>query len=274
MEYECLKDIQVSEYEYPGEANAFALLKKIPLLNQVTGAFLKYTDQMGWLSEVQGDCFRITEKTAPEVYRIYKKALKRLDMEEEYPFYAKSEYEYNAYTAGGNAPYVVIHSSMLKNLTEEELLFVLGHELGHIKSGHLIYCTMARYINLLLSQIPMPGVDVVAAGIQFALIHWARMHEYTADRAGVLAAGSIEAGQHGLGCLLGMDTKIPGICFTIEDMLAQNASFEESNEDIWGKIVSASLIMQSTHPWTVSRIQELEKWREEGGYGELMGKFC
>lgn len=273
MEYECLKAIRTSEYEYPGEANAFSLLKKIPLLDKVTGAFLKYTNQMGWLPEVQGDCFRVTEETCPEVYRIYQKALKRLDMEEEYPLYAKSEYEYNAYTTGGNAPYVVIHSSILKNFTEEELLFILGHELGHIKSGHLIYYTMAQYINLLLSQIPIPGVDVAATGIQFALVHWARMHEYTADRAGVLAAGSIEAGQRGLGCLLGMDAKIPRIRFTVEDMLAQNASFEESNEDVWGKIVSASLIMRSTHPWTVSRIQELEKWREEGGYGELMGRF-
>ena len=63
----------------------------------------------------------------------------------------------------------------------------------------------------------------------FALIHWARMHEYTADRADVLAAGSIEAGQYGLGRILGMDAKLLRIQFRIEDMLARNASFEESN---------------------------------------------
>lgn len=273
MEYGQLKGIQVSEYEYPGEVNAFAALRKIPMLDQITGVFLKYIAQVGQLPEVQGNCFRITKETAPEVYQIYQKAINRLDMGEEYPFFARAEYEYNAYTAGGNAPYVVIHSSMLKNLTEEELLFVLGHELGHIKSGHLVYYTMAQYINLLLSKIPIPGVDVAATGIQFALIHWARMHEYTADRAGVLAAGSIEAGQYGLGRILGMDDNLPGIQFRIEDMLAQNAGFEESNHDTWGKIVSASMILQSTHPWIVSRIQELEKWKEDGGYGEVVRRY-
>lgn len=269
-----MKGIQVSEYEYPGENIAFSALKKIPFLDVMTGAFLKYISQMTIIPDIQGDCFRVTGETAPEIYAVYKKALECLDITEEYPFYAKSDYAYNAYTTGGSEPYVVIHSSMLKNLTEEELLFVIGHELGHVKSGHLIYYTMAQYINLLIGQIPLPGVDVAATGIQFALVHWARMHEYTADRAGALVAGSIEAGQKGLGRLLGMDEKLPGIQFQIEDMLTQNANFEESNRDVWGKIISASMIFQSTHPWTVSRIQELEKWKQDDGYGELIRRYC
>lgn len=270
MEYEQLHGLQVAEYEYPGEANAFALLKKVPVLDQLVAGYLKYTSQTFQLPQVQGDCFRVTQATSPDVYHIYKKALKRLDISAEYPLFAKADYEYNAYTTGGSSPYVVIHSSMLKNLDEEELLFVLGHELGHVKSGHLIYYVMAQQINTLISMIPVPGIDVAATGIQFALIHWARMHEFTADRAGALAAGSIEAGQRGLGCLLGVDEKIPGIRIGIDDLLAQNASFEETKEDLFGKIISASMILQSSHPWTVSRIQALEEWKNR--MKELTGK--
>lgn len=34
------------------------------------------------------------------------------------------------------------------------------------------------------------------------------------------------------------NVRIPGIHFRIEDMLAQNASFEESNEDVWGRLLA------------------------------------
>lgn len=274
MEYEQLYGLQVSDYEYPGEANAFSLLKKIPVLDKVVAAYLKCATHAFHLPEVIGDCFRVTPDTSPRVYDIYKKALKRLDITEEYPLYVKAEYDYNAYTTGGSAPFIVIHSSLLKNLSEEDILYIIGHELGHVKSGHLIYYVMAQQINTIISMIPVPGVDLVSTGIQFALIHWARMHEFTADRAGVLAAGSIEAGQKGLSCQFGIDENIPGIHMELDDLLNQNASFKETNEDLFGKIVSASMILQSNHPWTVSRIQALEEWKNSGSYDSLMSKYC
>lgn len=270
MEYEKLKGIRVSEYEYPGEANAFAVVKKIPGMDKILAAYMAYLSKLYSLPEVLGDCFRVTEDTSPAVYKIYKKALQRLDMPEEYPLYAKSEYEYNAYTTGGSSPYVVIYSSMLKNLSEEELLFVLGHELGHVKSGHVIYYTMAQQINTLISALPVPGVDLASVGIQFALIDWARMHEYTADRAGVLAAGSIEGGQRGLGILLGVDEKLKDIHIDVEDLLAQNAAFEETKQNWIGKMISAGGILLSDHPWTVSRIQKLEEWKNSGDYSKVL----
>lgn len=273
MEYNCLKGIKPAEYEYPGENNAFAALKKIPMLDRITAEYLKYRIQSGMMPELLGDCFRVTEQTCPQVYTLYLKALKRLDMPEEYPLFAKAEYQYNAYASGGSAPFVVIHSSMLKNLTEEELLFVLGHEIGHIKSGHLVYYNMAVQLNTLLRQTKFPGVQLITSGVQLALIHWARMHEFTADRAGVLATGSIEGGQRGLACLLGVDEKLPGIHFEIEDLLSQNVSFEQANQDIIGKLISAGEIMMRNHPWTISRIQALDAWKKDGSYDVLMAKY-
>lgn len=266
MDKNTTQRLQVSDYEYPGEANAFAVLKKIPLMDKIVAEFLKYMVQSVDLPEVQGDCFRITPETAPEVYAMYKKALDRLDIDEEYPFFAKAEFNYNAYATGGSAPYIVIHSSLIKNLNEEELLFIIGHELGHIKSGHMIYHSMAAYMNLLISGLPFPGVGTITTGMQYAIIHWARMHEYTADRAGAIAAGSIEAGQRSLGRLLGVDEKVPYIHISVEDLLQQNASFEETNKDLLGKIVSTSLIMENNHPWLVNRIQALEEWKNSGAF--------
>ena len=273
FEYDRLPGLQVKDYEYPGETNAFDNLKKIPLLDQVTAAYLGYYTQTGLLSVIQGDCYRITERTSPKVYALYQKALHRLDIDQEFPLFAKGQYDYNAAAGGGDKPFIFIHSSLLSDFKEEELLFILGHEIGHIKSGHLIYYEMATQLNLLLRYVPVPGIELAIAAIQYSIMQWGRMQEYTADRAGVIAAGSIEAGMNGLGCLLGKNDNIPNIHIEIEDYLKQNVSFEETNDNMIGKVLNAFEIMDSSHPWLISRIKKLNDWKISGKYDQLLEKY-
>lgn len=262
----------VEDYTYPGEENAFAVLKKIPVLDQVIAAYQKYVAHALVLPQIQGDYFRITEDTCPAIYAVYQKALERLDIEEEYPLFSKSCFEYNAYTLGGNAPCVVIHSSLLKNLAEDELLFVLGHELGHVKSGHLVYYEMARQLTVLAANIPAGGGVIFSTGLHLALTEWRRMHEFTADRAGAVAAGNIDASIRALGKLLGTSEKIPFVKFETEDLIRQNDSFEECNQDVVSRLFCIFQIMNSSHPWTISRIKELERWGESGEFEKV--KIC
>lgn len=272
MDFEKIKGLCREDYTYPGEENAFAALKKIPILDQVTAAYLKYAAQAVTMPQVQGDFCRITKDTCPDVYAVYRKALGRLDIREEYPLFSKACFEYNAYTAGGSAPYIVIHSSVARDWPEEEMLFILGHELGHIKSGHLIYYMMARGLAGLLAGVPMLGNAVFSAGIHLALTDWQRMQEFTADRAGAIAAGSVDKAIRGLGMFLGTSERIPFVKFGIEDLKRQNDSFEESSKDIASRIFCMIQIMNSTHPWTISRIKELERWKQSGGYDKVMEK--
>lgn len=273
MEYDRLAGLCTEDYVYPGEDNAFAALKKIPVLDQIAAAYLKYISQIGYLPEIQGNCYCVTKETCPEVYAVYQKALQRLDFQEEYPLYVKSSFEYNAFTSGGSAPYIVIHSSILKNMSEEELLFILGHELGHVKSGHLIYYIIATQLNSIIANVPMAGSAVLSTGIHYALVKWQRMQELTADRAGAIAAGGTDSGISCLGKLLGTSEKIPFMKFSVDDLKKQNDRFEEGNEDIVSKIYSAIQIMNSTHPWTVSRIKELDEWKSTGGYEEIILRY-
>ena len=43
---------------------------------------------------------------------------------------------------GRDRPFVVITTGLVNLNDEEELRFVVGHELGHILSGHAVYRTM------------------------------------------------------------------------------------------------------------------------------------
>lgn len=271
MEYSALRGLKTEDYEYPGENNAFAVLKKVPFLDQVTAGFLKLQIQTGLLPGIQGDGFRITEDTCPEIYHLYQTALRRLDMPEEYPLYARTEFDYNAFAAGGES-FIVVYSSILNHFQPDELLFILGHELGHIKSGHTIYQNMAENLRSLISQIPMIGQEA-AIGLFFALHKWYRMHECTADRAGAIAAGSVEAGIRGLSRLMGTDERLPLIRFSEEDILRQNDAFEEENEDFITKVICLAQIAGSQHPWSVTRVKRLHEWGESGGFETLIHSY-
>lgn len=268
MEYSALHNLKTDDYEYPGERNAFALLKKIPFLDQAVDVYLKLIMEVYALPEVQGNFYRITEETCPEIYRLYKLALSRLDIKEEYPLYAKAEFEYNAYATGGS-PYIVVHSAILQKFAPDELLFILGHELGHIKSGHNIYRNMAENLRKLVANIPVVGQEA-ALGIFFALYDWYRMHELTADRAGAIAAGGADAGIRGMGRLMGADSSFPFVHLTTDDILKQNDSFEVANEDLVTKLICFSQLAGSMHPWAVTRVKALHDWSDSGEFNALI----
>ena len=139
MSYEALHGLKPEYYQHPGENTAMAIMKKIPLLDTLVKQVIDMSTQMTWVSKIVGDQFRITEKTNPRIYNLYHTALRRLDMPEEYPLYCQLGYDYNAFTTGIDKPIIVLNSSMINALTDDELLFTIGHELGHIKSGHMLY---------------------------------------------------------------------------------------------------------------------------------------
>lgn len=59
------------------------------------------------------------------------------------------ELRYNAFAAGVEDPIIVINSGAIDLLTYEELLFIIGHEVGHIKSQHVLYSQMAQILPIL-----------------------------------------------------------------------------------------------------------------------------
>ena len=50
-------------------------------------------------------------------------------------------------TIGMDKPIIVINSSMLDLLDEEEMRFVIAHELGHAQSGHAVYRTLLLWLG-------------------------------------------------------------------------------------------------------------------------------
>ena len=96
--------------------------------------------------------------------------------------------ELNASTFGrDDRPILAINSAALNALSEIELMALVGHELGHVKSKHLLYHTLAESFGAgaqLLANFY--GAGLVAMPIQMLLLSWHRESEISADRAALL----------------------------------------------------------------------------------------
>jgi hypothetical protein len=92
------------------------------------------------------------------------------------------------------SPVFLVTHTALQVLDEKELGMLVGHELAHIKSRHMLYHTAAESMatggSILASFL---GAGLVAYPLQMSLLAWHRESEVTADRAAVLLGGDIEA---------------------------------------------------------------------------------
>jgi Zn-dependent protease with chaperone function len=101
--------------------------------------------------------------------------------------------------------FLVIHSGLLE-LYEgrpQELRFVVGHELGHLKCDHLRALYVGRAIQKAIRKIdeltiPEAYQRILPPISLGCLLSWCREAEMSADRAGLLCCQDIDAAQQAL----------------------------------------------------------------------------
>jgi len=100
----------------------------------------------------------------------------------------------NAFTFGSEGrAYVVFTSALLRIVSMQELAAVVGHEFGHIRSGHMLYHTLAEVLaGGVGASASLVGLDLISIPIRLALLSWHRESEVTADRASLLTVNDIK----------------------------------------------------------------------------------
>lgn len=265
-----LINLQTTDYEHPFDKAALEALRKVPMFTKVMNFFLNWAT-IKW--EVVGLCgsgFHVTEKSCPELYKLIDDTAKTLDINMLPEIYTQWTYGINAYTTGyKDSTILVLYTGAVDLLPDPELKFIVGHELGHVKSGHVIYHVMVQFISQVLQQ--MGALGSAAIPVQMALLYWDRMSEFTADRAGLLACQDLDAA---LSCTMKM-AGLPKRYFNTADphiFLEQANEFLTRYGDTANTIIRNISILDDNHPWTVLRAAELVKWVDSGDYGKIVNK--
>lgn len=255
-------------YEHPFDRAALEALRALPMFDKVTNFVLNWTTIKWQIVQLCGSNFHVTQESCPELYDIVKKAADTLDVHKMPEIYTQWTYGINAYTTGyKNDAILVLYTGAVDLLPDDELTFIVGHELGHVKSGHVLYHVMGRFLAEIVTSMSLAKPFVTP--IQLALGYWNRMSEFTSDRAGLLACQNIDSALTAIMKMAG----IPKRYFNTANphvFAKQAEEFLCKYGDTANTIIKNISILDDTHPWTIMRAAELIKWYEGGEYEAII----
>jgi Zn-dependent protease with chaperone function len=260
-----LEGIDSRTWEHPADRGALAALRAIPGFDEVLKKLIGAFGERGVRLAFQADAVRVSAKQFPRLHRLWLGVLDTLDSPEQYDLYIAQSPVVNAGAFGVERPWVVLLSGSLRLLSDEEIESVMGHELGHVLSGHALYHTMLE-ILLQLAASGFPLVGMAAMPILLALMEWYRKSELSADRAGLLAVQKPGASLNSLMRLAGggfadeMD---------LNEFLAQAEEYR-ANKGVLDQVMKVLNTLRMTHPFLVMRAALLRDWIEEGAYDRVL----
>lgn len=273
MEQQVLTGLKAEAYEHPFDRKALASLEKMPGVSLLLKKINEYgIDRLLRLQSL-GNEIRVTARNFPYLHKSFVESCEILDVSPIPELYLFRGTGYiQTYTIGVEKPLVSINLEGMEWLSPEELLYVFGHELAHIKSRHLLYHQTAIILPSLktfLSNTTLGLGGLLASGVEVALYNWLMMAKFTSDRAGLLACQDVEVATTALMKLAGlpreyMSTEI------IEDFVAQAREFSTESFNNLDKIAKMLSFMEYRFSWAIMRASELLKWVDSGGYEALM----
>ncbi|MGZ4534397.1 MAG: M48 family metallopeptidase [Nocardioidaceae bacterium] len=263
-----LPGISSRAWEHPADRGALVALRRLKgfdtLLRKLSGLVNERSVRLEFL----GSATRVDARQFGRLHTLLAEVGAVLDARTLPELYVAANPMPNALTIGMDKPIIVVTSGMVELLDEEELRFVVGHELGHALSGHAVYQTLLRrliQLSTVLTAIPLGGLGVRM--ILAALMEWSRKSELSADRAGLLA------------------TQDPAVAFRVHMKLASGGHLEDldttsffeqgaeydASGDLRDSLLKLLLVEARSHPFAVVRASELRRWVDSGSYTAILG---
>lgn len=262
-----LKGLDHSQYEHPFDQKALRALQRTPGVDLVGNFITKHTIEKIYTVQYTGSNLKVTSENYPEIFEYLQYACQILDLPKVPDLYIQWGYGINAFTVGSENPIVVLNSGLIDLCDDDEIMFIIGHECGHIKSNHMLYHMMAQVINMVIDSIPFGSI--AAAPLQYALYYWDRMSEFTADRAGLLCCQDKDTAIRAFMKMAGIPIKEFN-SMNYETFIQQATEFKQLDYDAMNKVIKFISIMDASHPWTVMRAAELLNWMTSGDYKLLI----
>lgn len=143
-----------------------------------------------WRSRMEGHCMKVDKDILPDFYALCQDVKTRLNFKDTVDFYVTGDSTLNAFSVAAEEdgqPHIVnINSAMFDLMSEEELRFVIGHELGHIINKD-------SALKRLIYFVFPPDTTNPPITLQYKIRLHDQLAELVADRYGFLANGNLNA---------------------------------------------------------------------------------
>jgi Zn-dependent peptidase ImmA (M78 family) len=167
--------------------------------------------------------FKITKEMTPGLFDLCHEVKNTLQFSDDIDFFIINSPEMNAFAIPSNYkehPHkIALNSTIIDKMDEDELRFVIGHEIGHLVTRTYKISQMMRFLfqnkapNLLLRQKYM---------------FWEKLCELTADRFGLIANKNIEKAISSFFKLIsGLPKNV--IEFDLKSFIEQNRNYLETH---------------------------------------------
>ncbi len=260
-----LTDIASRSWEHPADRAALQALRRIPVFDAVLRKIFGFLTEKAVRLAFQANAVRVSPNQFGNVYKVYKQALKTLDAPEEYPLYITQTPMVNAGAYGMDKPFIILNSGTVALIEDDELEYILGHEIGHILSGHVLYRTM-MVLLINLANMGFPIVGLAARAVLVALLEWSRKSELSCDRAGLLTVQDPEVVMRTMLKMAGGGSSEET---SLQEFIVQAEEYKQSG-DVADQVFKVLNLMATTHPFYVLRVSELRSWIESGEYDRII----
>lgn len=270
---------EISADAFVSDADRWALdkMKKLPLLPLVVRKFYEIGFDRWAYCMNMSMAVRCGPNQYPTLHRILQESCKVMDMPEPELYLTSNPFP-NAFAGGVERPYITLRSGIVDNLNDEQLYYLIGHELGHIKAGHILYFSVGSILIPLLEILGrrlLGAGDLAGYALVMAYYEWSRQAEFSADRAGLLVCQSLDLTVDSLISLAAGPNRLSHE-MNREEFIRQAQAYQDADFiDQIGKVILWYLGGWTwTHPMPVHRVQELIRWHESGAYQSVLdGKY-
>jgi Zn-dependent protease with chaperone function len=261
-----LAQISARAWEHPADRAALNALRAIPGVDEVIRKVYGFFGERGVRLLFQANAVRVGPTQFPRVNAAFDNVCATMDWQPRPELFVSQTPLVNAGAFGMDRPFIVLNSGALTLLDDEELHTILGHELGHVISGHALYRTILVIILTFgLRNLPfLAGIALLP--IQIALLEWYRKSELSSDRAGLLASQDPIASMR-------MFMKLAGGGKPEEmdlDAFMVQAKEYETGGDAVDAVHKVLNTLGMSHPFHTLRAAELERWVQGGDYDRIL----
>lgn len=200
-------------------------------------------------SRMKSHSLHVTESILPDLYSLCQEVLKALDFNEPTDFYITGTAEVNAAAIGSDDPekkphIIEINSALFNLMSEDELRYVIGHEVGHLINRDFKILNLYHFI-----YNDDEALDKVPEFIEKRYDLWGRIAELSADRYGYMACENLSA------CITAIFKMASGLRLDLLNIrISDLMNLNQQNLDF---LLNESMCMGGTHPVNPVRIQAL-----------------